>query len=239
MDLDRLKVHRRTLGVLPGQLQGVFDQLLHAVHFTDQAITQTLQVGFTIAGHPQPAQRRAHFVGQVAQQLLLHSHRALQPLGHLVKGTRQFAQFVMPGDGARVQAGRQLIGPPGIGLLAKLVQRHDQHAVQAYTQQQGEQPRDDAVGDNAPQQAVLARIEALRQFDHQHALLRRPRERYAHPRLVDTAPTHRPIDTAQACQTLHDLWVEGGAVERAQVDVEHADPAPFALMHGRHPLVQP
>jgi hypothetical protein len=34
----------------------------------------------------------------------------------------------------------QLVGTPGIGLLAQVIERHYQQAIQADTQQQGEQP---------------------------------------------------------------------------------------------------
>ena len=142
-------------------MQRVFDQSLHAVDFTTDAFAQLHQALFAFARYPQSAQRRAQFMGQVSQQLLLQGDSGLQTFGHRVERPGQLTEFVRAlGDAAR-QPHIQLIGTPGIGLFAQIVQRHHQQAIQPYAQQQGEQPRNHSVGDHPPKQSIFARQETL------------------------------------------------------------------------------
>ncbi len=132
LHLDRLGRHWRALGIEPGQLQGSFDQTLHAVDLTAKAVAQRFKLVFGFARHPQPAQRRAQLMGQIAQQLLLYLHCTLQAFGHLVEGAAQFTEFIVAARHFGGQAGIELIGAPGLGLLAQLVEGHHQHAIQAH-----------------------------------------------------------------------------------------------------------
>ena len=91
-------------------------------------------------------------MGHVPQQLLLQHHRALQPLGHMVKRAPQLAQFILAAGGVMGHPRIQLIGAPGIGLLAQLIEGHDQQPIQANAQQQGKQAGDHAIGHHPPEQ---------------------------------------------------------------------------------------
>ena len=235
LNLDRFIRQRRAVGVEPGQLQGVLDQPLHAVDFAADAFAQLRQALFAFAGHAQAAQRRAQFVRQVAQQLLLQGDCALQALGHGIEGPRQLTEFIRAlGDAAR-QAHIQLVGAPGVGLFAQVVQRHHQQAIQADTEQQGEQPGNHAVGDHPPEHPVLARNKALGQLDDQNAGGRILRERYPQPRsalLVD-----RPVEAAQKGQVLHLCRVQRLAAQRLQISADHADPTGLAQFHALQPVI--
>ncbi|MCY1546676.1 hypothetical protein D9M68_826830 [compost metagenome] len=75
-------------------MQRVLDQTLHAIDFAANAFAQLRQALLTLAGHPQTAQRRAQFMGQVTQQLLLQGHRTLQAFGHVIERAAQLTQFI-------------------------------------------------------------------------------------------------------------------------------------------------
>ncbi|MNJ35839.1 hypothetical protein D3C77_306010 [compost metagenome] len=220
-------------------MQGILDQALHAVDFTAQAFTQLLGIALPLAGHAQAAQRCTQFMGQVTQQLLLKRHGALQALGHVVERPAQFAQFVLAAGRAAGHPCRQLIGAPGIGLLAQLDQRHDQHAVQAHTEQQGEEPGNDAVGHDLPEQAVLPGEQALRQLDNQQPLLRVLQKRQAHPGQARHPSTHGPVDTAQKGHLAALFRRQRRAAQRLQIRADHRHPGRFLLGHGRQPLIHP
>ncbi|MNI68869.1 hypothetical protein D3C73_1245880 [compost metagenome] len=66
LDLNRFVRQSRAFRVEPGQLQRVFHQPLHAVDLAADALAQLLQALLAFTGHPQAAQRRAQFMGQVA-----------------------------------------------------------------------------------------------------------------------------------------------------------------------------
>ncbi|MNG98849.1 hypothetical protein D3C79_580060 [compost metagenome] len=175
-------------------MQGILHQALHAVDFTAQAFAQLRSISVTFAGHTQAAQGGTQFMRQVAQQLLLQGDRALQALSHVIEGTPQFAQLVLATGGTAGHPRRQLIRTPGIGLLAQLDQGHDQHAVEAYTQQQREHARNDAIGHELPEQTVLSGHQALWQLDHQQPLLWMLHKRHAHPWQADHPSADRPVD---------------------------------------------
>ncbi|MNL11957.1 hypothetical protein D3C87_1328130 [compost metagenome] len=235
LDLDRFIGQSRAFGVEPSQLQRVFHQPLHAIDFAANTLAQGFQPLFAFAGHPQATQRRAQFVGQVAQQLLLQRHGSLQAFGHVIERPAQFTQFIRAIGGPARQPNVQLIGAPGIGLCAKVIERHHQQAVQPDAQQQGEQSRNHAVGDHAPEHPVLPGHEALGQFDHQAAGGGIAGKRHTHPRptfLVD-----RPIEAAQKGQVLDVLVGQRLAAQGLQITADDTHPALFAALHALQPAV--
>ncbi|MNO91389.1 hypothetical protein D3C76_829300 [compost metagenome] len=159
----------------------------------------------------------------------------MQSFGHVVESTPQLAQFVLAAGGAAGDPRRQLIGAPGIGLLAQLDQRHDQHAVQPDAQQQGEQPGDHTVGHELPEQAVATRHQALRQLNHQQPLLRVLDKGHAHPWQANYPATDRPIDAAQEGDLATLLRGQRRAAQRLQVWPQHIHPDAFLAGHVGHP----
>ncbi|MNO87604.1 hypothetical protein D3C76_790270 [compost metagenome] len=174
-------------------------------------------------------------MGQVAQQLLLQGHSALQALGHVIERPAQLAQFIGTVGGAARQAHIQLVGTPGIGLFTQAVERHHQQTIQPDAQQQGEQSRNHAVGDHPPEHPVTPGYEALGQLDHQAADGGVTGKGYAHPRpafLVDG-----PIEAAQKSQAFDFLVRQRLVAQGLQITADDTDPAFFPLMHALQPVI--
>ena len=74
-------------------------------------------------------------MGQVTQQLLLLADGALQALRHLIERAPQIAQLILTAGGLARHPCAQLVGAPGVSLLAQLIERHDQQAIKADTQE--------------------------------------------------------------------------------------------------------
>jgi hypothetical protein len=84
----------RLLGVHPGKVQGVLEQLLHVVDLALQAFTQVCRRQVAVMGDAQARQWRAQLVGQRAQQQALLLQALAQAPGHVLEGLCQFAQLV-------------------------------------------------------------------------------------------------------------------------------------------------
>ena len=89
------------VGVQAGEGENLADQCLQAVALLGQAPPQLL--AFRRPGpfgqgqrHAQARQRRAQFVGDVAQQLALAADQTLQARAHAVEVAGQHAEFVAP-----------------------------------------------------------------------------------------------------------------------------------------------
>ncbi|MNL45437.1 hypothetical protein D3C87_1680840 [compost metagenome] len=139
-------------------------------------------------------------MGQITQQLLLQGHCALQAFGHVIEGSAQLTQLIGTVGGTARQPHAQLVGAPGIGLLAQTVQWHDQQSIQHDAQHQGEQARDDAVGDHPPEHPITPGHKALRQLDHQAADGRIAGKRHPQPRPAFFMDG--PVQAAQKGQAL-------------------------------------
>ncbi|MNE46691.1 hypothetical protein D3C80_1410450 [compost metagenome] len=87
----------------------------------------------------------------------------------MIECSTQLTQFIQAISRLARQAHAQLIGTPGVGLFTQAVERDDQQPIQSDAQQQGEQPRNHAIGDHAPEYLVAPWHEPLGQFDHQAA----------------------------------------------------------------------
>ncbi|MNF93881.1 hypothetical protein D3C84_765720 [compost metagenome] len=113
-------------------MQRVVHQTLHAVDFTANALAQRVQALLAFTGYSKTTERRAQFVGQVAQQLLLQCHGALQAFGHVIERSTQFPQLIRAIGCPTRQAHIQLVGAPGIGLRSQVIERHHQQTVEPH-----------------------------------------------------------------------------------------------------------
>jgi len=176
-------------------------------------------------------------MGHVPQQLLLQYNSALQTLRHVVKRTAQLAQFVLSTGGVKGHPRVQLIGTPGIGLLAQLIERHDQQPVQADAQQQGKQAWNHTIGHHAPDHLITPRHKTLWQFNDQRTGTRIYRKRDLEPRQALDVAADRPIQAPQERQALAFRSGQWIAAQRLQVVAYYADPRAFLFAHRLQPRI--
>lgn len=104
---------------------------------------------------------------QVAQQLTLKRHGALQALRHMVETSCQLTQFVLaPGD-RRAKPGRQITCTQRGRLASKDRQGGDQQPIKQQCHDHSQHGRQHALQQQLPQFVVLARVQTLRQLHDQ------------------------------------------------------------------------
>ena len=223
------------LGVVPGQRQGIGDQLAHGDHFPGHAATQVLLRKVTFQGNTEAAQRRAQFVGHVVQQLALTAQYLGDPLRHPVKAPAQVAELVpacrQPRADPRL---RVVLETPHPGLQQP--QRHHGAPVEQTAGEHRQQRRQHHHQQRPPQRPVAPGHKARWQLHHQSPRLRGVRERHADVRHGRGPEAHAPVQLALEAQAGALALGERPATEGMITGVHHhgvAGLAPSQLFQPR------